>query len=113
MALQPVVRRSVPEQVFEQIATDVLSGELQPGEALPSERKLAEVLGVSRPAVRRRSSAYRRVGWSRCATVTSPRCVTFDGTPAWNCYPDCWFAMVSSTSRVFPQHTRSPATERS
>jgi DNA-binding FadR family transcriptional regulator len=52
MALQPVVRRSVPEQVFEQIATDVLSGELQPGEALPSERKLAEVLGVSRPAVR-------------------------------------------------------------
>lgn len=52
MALQPVVRRSVPEEVFEQIATDVLSGELQPGEALPSERKLAEVLGVSRPAVR-------------------------------------------------------------
>lgn len=52
MALQPVIRRSVPEEVFEQIATDVLSGELQPGEALPSERKLAEVLGVSRPAVR-------------------------------------------------------------
>jgi DNA-binding FadR family transcriptional regulator len=52
MALQPVIRRSVPEEVFEQIAADVLSGELQPGEALPSERRLAEVLGVSRPAVR-------------------------------------------------------------
>jgi DNA-binding FadR family transcriptional regulator len=52
MALQPVVRRSVPEEVFDQVATDVLSGELQPGEALPSERKLAELLGVSRPAVR-------------------------------------------------------------
>ena len=52
MALQPVIRRSVPEQVFEQIATDVLSGEIQPGEALPSERQLADVLGVSRPAVR-------------------------------------------------------------
>ncbi|MCV6976037.1 FadR/GntR family transcriptional regulator [Mycobacterium bourgelatii] len=52
MALQPVIRRSVPEEVFEQIATDVLSGELRPGEALPSERKLAEVFGVSRPAVR-------------------------------------------------------------
>jgi DNA-binding FadR family transcriptional regulator len=52
MALQPVIRRSVPEEVFEQIAADVLSGELQPGEALPSERKLAEVLGVSRPPVR-------------------------------------------------------------
>jgi GntR family transcriptional regulator, transcriptional repressor for pyruvate dehydrogenase complex len=52
MALQPVIRRSVPEKVFEQIATDVLSGEMQPGEALPSERRLADVLGVSRPAVR-------------------------------------------------------------
>jgi DNA-binding FadR family transcriptional regulator len=52
MALQPVIRRSVPEEVFEQIAADVLSGEMQPGEALPSERRLADVLGVSRPAVR-------------------------------------------------------------
>lgn len=52
MALQPVNRRSVPEDVFEQIVTEVLSGEMQPGEPLPSERKLAEVLGVSRPAVR-------------------------------------------------------------
>jgi DNA-binding FadR family transcriptional regulator len=52
MALQPVVRRSVPEEVFEQIAADVLTGEMQPGEALPSERRLAEVLGVSRPTVR-------------------------------------------------------------
>src|SRR5260370_19440069 len=52
MALQPVNRRSVPEDVFEQIVAEVLSGEMQPGESLPSERQLAEVLGVSRPAVR-------------------------------------------------------------
>ena len=52
MALQPVNRRSVPEDVFEQIVDEVLSGEMQPGEALPSERRLAEVLGVSRPAIR-------------------------------------------------------------
>jgi GntR family transcriptional repressor for pyruvate dehydrogenase complex len=52
MALQPVNRRSVPEDVFEQIVSEVLSGEMQPGQALPSERRLAEVLGVSRPAVR-------------------------------------------------------------
>src|SRR5262249_46306574 len=52
MALQPVNRRSVPEDVFEQILADVLSGEMQPGETLPSERRLSEVLGVSRPAVR-------------------------------------------------------------
>jgi DNA-binding FadR family transcriptional regulator len=52
MALQPVSRRSVPEDVFEQIVTEVLSGAMRPGEPLPSERRLAEVLGVSRPAVR-------------------------------------------------------------
>ena len=52
MALQPVNRRSVPEDVFDQIVAEVLSGDMQPGEALPSERRLAEVLGVSRPAVR-------------------------------------------------------------
>ncbi|QIV84419.1 FadR/GntR family transcriptional regulator [Mycolicibacterium frederiksbergense] len=52
MALQPVNRRSVPDDVFEQIVAEVLSGEMKPGDALPSERRLAEVLGVSRPAVR-------------------------------------------------------------
>jgi GntR family transcriptional repressor for pyruvate dehydrogenase complex len=58
VALQPVNRRSVPEDVFEQILAEVLSGEMQPGESLPSERRLAEVLGVSRPAVR---EALKRV----------------------------------------------------
>jgi DNA-binding FadR family transcriptional regulator len=52
MALQPVNRRSVPEDVFDQIVAEVLSGDMAPGAALPSERRLAEVLGVSRPAVR-------------------------------------------------------------
>jgi DNA-binding FadR family transcriptional regulator len=52
MALQPVARRSVPDEVFEQIVADVVDGELAPGESLPSERRLAEVLRVSRPAVR-------------------------------------------------------------
>ena len=58
MALQPVSRRSVPEEVFEQILDEVFSGQMQPGESLPSERRLAEVLGVSRPAVR---EALKRV----------------------------------------------------
>ncbi|MFC6011751.1 FadR/GntR family transcriptional regulator [Nocardia lasii] len=52
MAWTPVVKRSVSGDVFEQIADEVLSGELGVGAALPSERQLAEALGVSRPAVR-------------------------------------------------------------
>jgi len=52
MALRQVTRQSIPEHVFEQIMSEVLSGEMAPGEMLPNERRLAEVLGVSRPAVR-------------------------------------------------------------
>jgi DNA-binding FadR family transcriptional regulator len=52
MPLQPVARRSVPDEVFEQIVADVVGGHLAPGAPLPSERRLAEVLRVSRPAVR-------------------------------------------------------------
>lgn len=52
MALQKVTRRSVPDEVFEQLLAELMAGELGPGEPLPSERRLSEVLGVSRPAVR-------------------------------------------------------------
>src|SRR3954471_8071080 len=52
MALQPVTRRSVPDEVFDQMLGEVVDGGIAAGEPLPSERRLAEVLGVSRPAVR-------------------------------------------------------------
>jgi DNA-binding FadR family transcriptional regulator len=59
MPLKPVPRRSVTEDVFDQIAAEVLRGDVAVGEALPSERRLAEVLGVSRPSVR---EALKRLG---------------------------------------------------
>jgi len=52
MPLQRVARRSVPDEVFDQLLGELLGGDLGPGQPLPSERRLAEVLGVSRPAVR-------------------------------------------------------------
>ena len=52
MPLQPIPRSSVPDEVFNQIAGEVLSGDIAAGDTLPSERRLAEVLGVSRPSVR-------------------------------------------------------------
>ncbi|MBV9831967.1 MAG: FadR family transcriptional regulator [Marmoricola sp.] len=52
MALKPVTRRSVQDDVFDQLLDEVVAGGLSAGEALPSERRLAELLGVSRPAVR-------------------------------------------------------------
>jgi len=50
--LEPVTRRSLPDAVYEQLLGGIVGGEYEPGEALPSERRLAEALGVSRPAVR-------------------------------------------------------------
>lgn len=52
MPFQPIPRSSVPDEVFNQIAGEVLSGDIAAGDTLPSERRLAEVLGVSRPSVR-------------------------------------------------------------
>jgi GntR family transcriptional regulator, transcriptional repressor for pyruvate dehydrogenase complex len=52
MALRPVHRRSVPDEVFDQLLDGIVTGAFEPGAELPSERRLAEELGVSRPTVR-------------------------------------------------------------
>ena len=66
MPLQPVTRRSVPDEVFDQVLAEVVDGEIGAGESLPSERRLAEVLGVSRPAVR---EALQRMAATRLVEV--------------------------------------------
>lgn len=52
MDLTPVRRRSIPDDVFDQLLDRVVGGGVAPGETLLSERRMAEALGVSRPAVR-------------------------------------------------------------
>ncbi len=66
MPLQPIHRRSVPDEVFDQVLAEVVDGEIGAGEPLPSERRLAEVLGVSRPAVR---EALQRMAQTRLLEV--------------------------------------------
>lgn len=66
MALRPVTRKSVSDQVFDQVLDEVVTGELAEGDALPSERRLSEVLGVSRPAVR---EALQRMAQTRLVDV--------------------------------------------
>lgn len=63
MPLTPVARRSVPDEVYDQLLGELLDGGLAPGEALPSERRLAEVLGVSRPAVREAMQRLAHAGY--------------------------------------------------
>ncbi|SBV97420.1 conserved hypothetical protein [uncultured delta proteobacterium] len=43
---------TVPDIVFEKVCALIADGTLQKGERLPAERKLAELLGVSRPSIR-------------------------------------------------------------
>jgi DNA-binding FadR family transcriptional regulator len=66
MAFTPITRRLVPDDVFEQLISSVVDGSLEPGQTLPSERRLAELLGVSRPAVR---EALQRLSATRLVEV--------------------------------------------
>lgn len=50
--LDPVTRRSLPDAVFERICGTIFDGQLAPGDRLPSERELAQQLGVNRNALR-------------------------------------------------------------
>ena len=50
--LEPVRRRSVPDEVADQLVDRIVSGRLVAGGPLPSERDLADTLAVSRPIVR-------------------------------------------------------------
>jgi len=52
MELQPIKRQSLSQAVFDQLRGQILGGEMPPGTPLPSERKLCEMLGVNRGAVR-------------------------------------------------------------
>ena len=51
-AWEPVRRVRTYEQVMAQIEQRMLDGLLAPGDRLPSERELAQLLGVSRPSLR-------------------------------------------------------------
>jgi GntR family transcriptional repressor for pyruvate dehydrogenase complex len=62
MVLQAVQRRSLPDGVFEQLATSIVAGEYPPGSNVPSERELSETLGVNRHVVREALKRLEQVG---------------------------------------------------
>ncbi|WP_118134481.1 transcriptional regulator NanR [Oceanicella sp. SM1341] len=48
----PIIRQKLSDQVFDRLWAMIRSGELAPGDVMPSERALMERFGVGRPAVR-------------------------------------------------------------
>jgi GntR family transcriptional repressor for pyruvate dehydrogenase complex len=67
MPLVPVLNRSLADQVFDQIATEIVTGRYGPDDTLPPEKELAEVFGVNRQAVR---EALRRLSHAKLVQVT-------------------------------------------
>lgn len=61
--LEPVRRVRLYETIVKQIQDLISSGSLQPGERLPSERELAEELGVSRTSIREALRALESMGY--------------------------------------------------
>ena len=50
--VEPITRQKLSDQVFDRLWEMIVSGELKPGDTIPSERKLMEKFAVGRPAVR-------------------------------------------------------------
>ncbi|MGB9662903.1 MAG: FadR/GntR family transcriptional regulator [Moorellaceae bacterium] len=62
MELKPIRTKKIYEEIVRQIKELIGEGNLKPGDRLPSERELAERLGVSRASVREALSALAAMG---------------------------------------------------
>ncbi|AKC61821.1 FadR/GntR family transcriptional regulator [Clostridium sporogenes] len=62
----PIKNAKVYEQVIEQIKIMIVSGNLQKGDKLPSERELVDQLKVSRTSIREALRALEIVGLIKC-----------------------------------------------
>lgn len=66
MSFKPVERKSLSDAVFEQLRDQIVSGQLDVGAPLPSERVLCEMLDVNRGAVR---EALKRLEQARLVSI--------------------------------------------
>jgi DNA-binding FadR family transcriptional regulator len=62
MDSEPIVRRKLSDEVFARLKRLITSGELNPGDEMPSERELMERFGVGRPAIREAMQALANMG---------------------------------------------------
>lgn len=81
LPVEPVRRRKLSEEVADQLRAMMLSGQLQPGQSLPSERELMSLFGVGRSSVREALYALQRMGLvsirnGEPASVTRPSAKT-------------------------------------
>jgi len=63
MSFKTIKKKSTLEVIVQQVKDQIKKGILKPGEKLPSERKLADLLGVSRASVREAIQALAFSGY--------------------------------------------------
>jgi GntR family transcriptional regulator, transcriptional repressor for pyruvate dehydrogenase complex len=77
MSLRAVQNRSLGDQVFQQLAGEIMAGRYASGEGLPAERSLAEIFHVNRHVVREALKRLEQVGLVRIAQGGTTRILDF------------------------------------
>lgn len=62
MDFTPIKTKKIYEEIVNQLQNMLIEGKYKPGDKLPSEREMAESLGVSRPSVREAITALSAMG---------------------------------------------------
>ena len=60
--MEPIKKKRIYEYVIERVKVAIETGELKPGDKLPSEREMAKMLNVSRAAIREALSVMETAG---------------------------------------------------
>lgn len=63
MQIELIRADSAPEKVVKQILKNLETGNMQPGEKLPTQEKLAEIFGVGRSSIREATNALAIMGY--------------------------------------------------
>ena len=71
LILEPVETTRASVAIFEQIKSKILSGELKPGDHLPSERQMMEMLQRSRPTIREALRMLEQSGFIKTTIGTA------------------------------------------
>ena len=63
MVFKPIRPKKISEEIVQQIKDLISTGQLKPSDRIPSERELANLLGVSRPSVREALMVLEAMGF--------------------------------------------------